>query len=68
MWFGGKYSDSRPTSERRVFEWRVMFLYHYKCAAPERNDISDLDLNRIQSIEVLKDASATAVYGSRGVE
>lgn len=31
-----------------------------------RNDISDLDPNRIQSIEVLKDASATAVYGSRG--
>src|SRR5690554_139418 len=31
-----------------------------------RTDISDLDPNGIQSIEVLKDASATAVYGSRG--
>ena len=44
------------------------FLYQYKCAAPDRNDISDLDPNGIQSIEVLKDALATAVYGSRGVE
>lgn len=32
-----------------------------------RNDISDLDPNGIHSIEVLKDASATAVYGSRAV-
>lgn len=32
-----------------------------------RNDISDLDPNGISSIQVLKDASATAVYGSRAV-
>ncbi|MCF8361277.1 MAG: TonB-dependent receptor [Prolixibacteraceae bacterium] len=29
-------------------------------------DISDLNVNDIASIEVLKDASATAIYGSRG--
>lgn len=29
-------------------------------------DISDLNVNDIESIEVLKDASATAIYGSRG--
>ncbi len=28
--------------------------------------LSNLDLNNIQSIEVLKDADATAIYGSRG--
>lgn len=28
--------------------------------------INDLDINRIQSITILKDASATAIYGSRG--
>jgi TonB-linked SusC/RagA family outer membrane protein len=31
-----------------------------------RNSISDLDANDIESIQVLKDASATAIYGSRG--
>ena len=30
------------------------------------NDINFLDPNDVQSIEVLKDASATAIYGSRG--
>ncbi len=29
-------------------------------------DISDLNVNDIESVEVLKDASATAIYGSRG--
>jgi TonB-dependent starch-binding outer membrane protein SusC len=29
-------------------------------------NINSLNVNDIQSIEVLKDASATAVYGSRG--
>ncbi len=28
--------------------------------------VYDLDMNRIESIEILKDASATALYGSRG--
>ena len=30
------------------------------------NDISFLNLNDVESVEVLKDASATAIYGSRG--
>ena len=30
------------------------------------NDISDVDPNTIESISVLKDASSTAIYGSRG--
>lgn len=30
------------------------------------SQISDLDINMIQSITILKDASATAIYGSRG--
>lgn len=30
------------------------------------NQISDLDINMIQSVTILKDASATAIYGSRG--
>ena len=30
------------------------------------NDISDIDPNTIESISVLKDASSTAIYGSRG--
>lgn len=30
------------------------------------NQISDLDITMIQSVTVLKDASATAIYGSRG--
>ena len=31
-----------------------------------RNPLSQIDPNDIESIEVLKDASATAIYGSRG--
>ena len=30
------------------------------------NDISNIDPSNIESIEILKDASATAIYGSRG--
>ena len=29
-------------------------------------NLSDINLNDIESVEVLKDASATALYGSRG--
>lgn len=32
----------------------------------EGGDLSDIDVNDIQSIDVLKDASATAIYGARG--
>jgi TonB-linked SusC/RagA family outer membrane protein len=35
-------------------------------AAPAVNVLSTLNLSNIESIEVLKDASATAIYGSRG--
>ena len=31
-----------------------------------QSDIKDVDMNEIESISVLKDASATAVYGVRG--
>ena len=33
---------------------------------PYPGNISDLDMNAVKSIDVLKDASATAIYGSRG--
>lgn len=33
---------------------------------PFSGDLSDINTQNIQSIEVLKDASATAIYGSRG--
>lgn len=33
---------------------------------PFEGSLNDLNTNNIQSIEVLKDASATAIYGSRG--
>lgn len=35
-------------------------------AAPPVNVLSTLNLSNIESIEILKDASATAIYGSRG--
>lgn len=35
-------------------------------APNSQSPISDIDPNNIESIEVLKDASATAIYGSRG--
>ncbi|MEO1479862.1 MAG: SusC/RagA family TonB-linked outer membrane protein, partial [Bacteroidota bacterium] len=35
-------------------------------AAPDRNPLNLLNPNDIESISVLKDASATAIYGSRG--
>jgi TonB-linked SusC/RagA family outer membrane protein len=34
--------------------------------APFGGNLSDLDLNNIAAIDILKDASATAIYGSRG--
>ena len=33
---------------------------------PFAGSISDIDPNDIKSIDILKDASATAIYGSRG--
>ena len=30
------------------------------------NPLNDLDFNNVESIEILKDASAAAIYGSRG--
>ena len=33
---------------------------------PITGDLRDIDQNSIESIDVLKDASAAAVYGSRG--
>ena len=33
---------------------------------PFGGSISDIDLNTVKSIDILKDASATAIYGSRG--
>ena len=35
-------------------------------AAPDRDPLNLLNPNDIESISVLKDASATAIYGSRG--
>ena len=33
---------------------------------PFIGSISDIDPNNIKSMDILKDASATAIYGSRG--
>ena len=35
-------------------------------SAPDNNLLNFIDPNSIESIEVLKDASATAIYGDRG--
>ncbi len=35
-------------------------------AQPTMNPLANIDPNEIESIEILKDASATAIYGSRG--
>ena len=37
----------------------------FRGSAPDQNVLSTLNPNDIQSIEILKDASATAIYGSR---
>ncbi|MFL5743675.1 MAG: SusC/RagA family TonB-linked outer membrane protein [Niastella sp.] len=41
-------------------------LYVVDGIALSSNGLSDINVNDIESMEVLKDASATAVYGSRG--
>ena len=42
-----------------------MSLIRYD-SAPDNNPLNFIDPNSIESIEVLKDASATAIYGDRG--
>ena len=49
----GEYSNSKPLIIMDGFEVPITTLY-------------DIDVNRIESISILKDASSTSLYGSRG--
>jgi TonB-linked SusC/RagA family outer membrane protein len=54
--------DGFPISWSSKEEWN---LYDYNTAGPTDNVLESLNPNDIESIEVLKDASSTAIYGSR---
>lgn len=46
--------------------WGITILYIIVDGVALNLGINDLNVNDIKSIEILKDASATAIYGSRG--
>jgi TonB-dependent SusC/RagA subfamily outer membrane receptor len=56
-----------PTILIRVPAQSVPLMSHFCCdGIPFNGSINDLNQDDVSSVEILKDASATAIYGSRG--